>query len=218
MARHGRIRHAQTRQAAPHSDTRRGPPGPRRTVVVPPTHFVNGNPMRRPCPPGMAQALFGMGCFWGPSASSGPCPASSSPAVGYAGGHTPNPTYEEVCSGMTGHTEVVRVVFDPAVITFEQISSLLGKPRPHPGYAAGNDVGTQYRLGGLLYDDAQRQAIESSRAAYESALMVAGHGVITSDLARPGVLLRRGLSSAVSRQNPAATAVSVARASPARPD
>jgi peptide-methionine (S)-S-oxide reductase len=159
-------------------------PGRAEPLVVPPTHFVNGNPMRRPCPPGMAQALFGMGCFWGAERKFWTLPGVFVTAVGYAGGHTPNPTYEEVCSGMTGHTEVVRVVFDPAIITFEQILKVFWEHHdPTEGMRQGNDVGTQYRSAAYWYDDAQRQAIEASRAAYESALMAAGHGAITSDLA-----------------------------------
>jgi peptide-methionine (S)-S-oxide reductase len=140
--------------------------------------------MRRPYPPGMALALLGMGCFWGAERKCWTLPGVFVTAVGYAGGHTPNPTYEEVCSGLTGHTEVVRVVFDPAVLPFEQIVKVFWESHdPTQGMRQGNDVGTQYRSAAYWYDDAQRRVVESSRAAYQRTLMAAGHGAITTEVA-----------------------------------
>ncbi len=159
-------------------------PGRAEPLALAPTHYVNGHSMRRPYPAGMAQALFGMGCFWGAERKFWTLPGVFVTAVGYAGGHTPNPTYEEVCSGMTGHTEVVRVVFDPAVVTFEEILTVFWESHdPTQGMRQGNDVGTQYRSAAYWYDDTQRQAVEKSRAAYERALMAAGHGTISTDVA-----------------------------------
>jgi len=157
-------------------------PGRSEPLDVPPRHFVNGNSMRRPYPSGMAQALFGMGCFWGAERTFWTLPGVYVTAVGYAGGATPNPTYEEVCSGMTGHTEVVRVVFDPTVIRFEEILTTFWENHdPTQGMRQGNDVGTQYRSVAYWYDEPQRLAIEASRTAYERALMAAGHGAITTE-------------------------------------
>jgi peptide-methionine (S)-S-oxide reductase len=159
-------------------------PGRAEPLALAPTHFVNGHSMRRPYPAGTAKALFGMGCFWGAERAFWTLPGVLVTAVGYAGGHTPNPTYEEVCSGMTGHTEVVRVVFDPTIVSFEQILAVFWESHdPTQGMRQGNDVGTQYRSAAYWYDEPQRQAIERSRAAYERALMAAGHRCITTDMA-----------------------------------
>ena len=158
-------------------------PGRSEALVLSPSHYVNGHSMRRPYPEGMAQALFGLGCFWGAERKFWTVPGVWVTAVGYAGGHTPNPTYEEVCSGLTGHTEVVRVVFDPKVVSFAQILQVFWESHdPTQGMRQGNDVGTQYRSAAYWYDEAQRQAIESSRAAYERAVMAAGYGSITTDI------------------------------------
>jgi len=159
-------------------------PGRAEPIVVPPTHFVNGHSMRQPYPPGMAQALFGMGCFWGAERRFWMLPGVFVTAVGYAGGSTPNPTYEEVCSGLTGHSEVVRVVFDPQVVTYEQILTVFWENHdPTQGMRQGNDVGTHYRSAAYWHDEAQRRAIESSRASYQRALIGAGHGTITTEIA-----------------------------------
>jgi peptide-methionine (S)-S-oxide reductase len=158
-------------------------PGRAEPLDVPARHYVSGHSMRRPYPAGMQQALFGMGCFWGAERTFWNLPGVYVTAVGYAGGHTPNPTYEEVCSGMTGHTEVVRVVFDPARVTFAEILRVFWESHdPTQGMRQGNDVGTQYRSAAWWYDEAQRQAIEASRAAYEHALGAAGHGPITTEI------------------------------------
>jgi peptide-methionine (S)-S-oxide reductase len=157
-------------------------PGRAEPLDVPARHYVNGHSMRRPYPPGTQQALFGMGCFWGAERKFWNLPGVYVTAVGYAGGHTPNPTYEEVCSGMTGHTEVVRVVFDPARVTVAEILRVFWESHdPTQGMRQGNDVGTQYRSAAWWYDEAQRQAIEASRAAYERVLGAAGHGPITTE-------------------------------------
>lgn len=158
-------------------------PGRSEPLDVPPRHFVSGTSMRRPYPPGMAQALFGMGCFWGAERMFWMLPGVYVTAVGYAGGATQNPTYEEVCSGMTGHTEVVRVVFDPSIVSFEAILTVFWENHdPTQGMRQGNDVGTQYRSAAYWYDESQRRAIDASRKAYERALMAAGHGTITTDV------------------------------------
>lgn len=158
-------------------------PGRPEPLDVPPRHVVTGNSMRRPYPPGFAQALFGMGCFWGAERIFWTLRGVYVTAVGYAGGATQNPTYEEVCSGQTGHTEVVRVVFDPAVVSFEAILTVFWENHdPTQGMRQGNDVGTQYRSAAYWYDESQRLAIEASRTAYERALMAAGHGTITTDV------------------------------------
>ncbi len=158
-------------------------PGRSEPLLLPPTHYVNGHSMRRPYPVGMARALFGVGCFWGAERKFWSEPGVFVTAVGYAGGHTPNPTYEEVCSGMTGHTEVVRVVFDPVLVSFAQLLRTFWESHdPTQGMRQGNDVGTQYRSAAYWYDESQRRAIEASRAAYERALMAAGYGTITTDI------------------------------------
>jgi len=159
-------------------------PGRAEPLPVPATHFVSGNPMRRPYPEGTALALFGMGCFWGAERKFWTVPGVFVTAVGYAGGFTQNPTYEEVCSGMTGHTEVVRVVYEPARVAFDHLLAIFWENHdPTQGMRQGNDVGTQYRSAAYWYDDAQRQAIERSRASYERALLAAGHGAITTEVA-----------------------------------
>ena len=143
-------------------------PGRAEPLVVAPTHYVNGHSMRRPYPDGMAQALFGMGCFWGAERKFWTLPGVWVTAVGYAGGHTPNPTYEEVCSGLTGHTEVVRVVFDPKVVSFDEILKVFWESHdPTQGMRQGNDVGTQYRSGIYFFDEPQRKAAERSKQEFQ---------------------------------------------------
>ena len=179
-------------------------PGRSEALDVPPTHYVNGHSMRRPYSAGMAQALFGMGCFWGAERKFWTVPGVYVTAVGYAGGHTPNPTYEEVCSGQTGHTEVVRVVFDPGVVSFEQILKTFWENHdPTQGMRQGNDVGTQYRSAAYWYDEAQRRAIESSRADYERALQAAGYGRITTEVApAPAFYFAEGYHQQYLAKNP----------------
>jgi len=179
-------------------------PGRAEALEVPPTHYVNGHSMRRPYPNGMAQALFGMGCFWGAERKFWTLPGVFVTAVGYAGGHTPNPTYEEVCSGQTGHTEAVRVVFDPKVVSFDELLKVFWENHdPTQGMRQGNDVGTQYRSAAYWYDESQRRAIEASRAAYERALAAAGHGRITTEIApAPAFYFAEGYHQQYLAKNP----------------
>jgi peptide-methionine (S)-S-oxide reductase len=150
---------------------------------VPDKHFVNGNPLKPPYPAGMELAMFGMGCFWGTERKFWQAPGVYSTAAGYAAGHTPNPTYEEVCSGLTGHNEVVRVVFDPKAVSYEALLKIFWENHdPTQGMRQGNDVGTQYRSGIYVYSPAQRQAAEASRTAYQQKLTAAGYGPITTEI------------------------------------
>ncbi len=158
-------------------------PGRSTAMPVPDRHLVNGNRMTPPFPDGMALAMFGMGCFWGAERKFWELPGVYSTQVGYAGGFTPNPTYREVCSGMTGHNEVVRVVFDPKHITYAQLLKVFWEAHdPTQGMRQGNDVGTQYRSAIYYYDAAQQAAAEASRAAYQAALAAAGYGPITTEI------------------------------------
>jgi peptide-methionine (S)-S-oxide reductase len=158
-------------------------PGRSRAMPVPERHFMNGHALVEPFPDGMRKAMFGMGCFWGAERKFWQTPGVWSTAVGYAGGHTPNPTYEEVCSGLTGHTEVVLVVFDPRATSFEAMLRLFWENHdPTQGMRQGNDVGTQYRSGIYYASDAQRAAAEASRDAYQRALTARGYGEITTEI------------------------------------
>jgi peptide-methionine (S)-S-oxide reductase len=158
-------------------------PGRDTPLAVSNRHAVNGAPIAPPFPAGLEQAVFGMGCFWGAERKFWQQPGVYSTAVGYAGGHTPNPTYQEVCSGRTGHTEVVLVVFDPKKIGYDQVLRLFWENHdPTQGMRQGNDVGTQYRSGIYYYDDAQRGAAEASRDAYQTRLKAAGLGAITTEI------------------------------------
>ncbi len=158
-------------------------PGRAQRTPVPAAHFVLGTPLAPPFPEGMQRALFGMGCFWGAERKFWEKPGVYSTAVGYAAGHTPNPTYREVCSGLTGHSEVVLVVFDPRAVTYDALLSVFWENHdPTQGMRQGNDVGTQYRSGIYCYDAAQRQAAEASRAAYQERLTAAGYGPITTEI------------------------------------
>jgi peptide-methionine (S)-S-oxide reductase len=158
-------------------------PGRASAIRVSPTHFVNDNRIAPPFPAGMAKAVFGMGCFWGAEKAFWKVPGVYSTAVGYAAGHTPNPTYEEVCSGMTGHNEVVLVVFDPARVSYAQLLAVFWESHdPTQGMGQGNDRGTQYRSGVYTFDDAQRAAAEASRAAFQPGLTAAGFGAITTEI------------------------------------
>jgi peptide-methionine (S)-S-oxide reductase len=159
-------------------------PGRSDQMPVPARHFVLGTPLAPPFPAGSAVALFGLGCFWGAERMFWKLPGVVSTSVGYAGGHTPNPTYREVCSGRTGHAEVVQVVFDPARISYADLLKTFWEGHdPTQGMRQGNDVGTQYRSAIYWHDEEQRQAAEASRAAYENALGAAGHGGITTEVA-----------------------------------
>jgi peptide-methionine (S)-S-oxide reductase len=159
-------------------------PGRAETMPVPQTHYVNGHALEPPFPAGLEQAVFAMGCFWGAERKFWEAPGVYSTAVGYAGGHTPNPTYREVCSGMTGHTEVVLVVFDPRATSFDELLRLFWENHdPTQGMRQGNDVGTQYRSAVYTYSPEQRRAAEASRTAFEQRLQEAGYGPITTEIA-----------------------------------
>ena len=150
-------------------------------------HAVLGTPLQPPYPDGLEVAVFGLGCFWGAERKFWETPGVYTTAAGYAGGHTPNPTYEEVCSGQTGHAEVVQVVFDPAKVSYPQLLKVFWESHdPTQGMRQGNDVGTQYRSAIYYADDAQRAAAEESRSAYEQSLRGAGYGAITTELAPAG--------------------------------
>jgi peptide-methionine (S)-S-oxide reductase len=158
-------------------------PGRAAAMSVPAKHFVNGHPLRPPFPEGLEQAVFGLGCFWGAERKFWQAPGVYTTAVGYAGGSTPNPTYEEVCSGRTGHAEVVLVVFDPTAVGYEALLKLFWESHdPTQGMRQGNDVGTQYRSTIYTYSDAQRRAAEASRAAYQKNLREYDYGAITTEI------------------------------------
>jgi peptide-methionine (S)-S-oxide reductase len=158
-------------------------PGRKDAMPVPEHHFVNGHRIAPPFPAGTMLALFGMGCFWGAERAFWERPQVYATAVGYAGGQTPNPTYREVCTGMTGHNEVVRVVFDPKAISYEALLKIFWESHdPTQGMRQGNDVGTQYRSGIYYYDDAQRRSAEASREAYQQRLATAGYGRISTEI------------------------------------
>jgi peptide-methionine (S)-S-oxide reductase len=153
-------------------------------MPVPTAHFVNGNRLEPPFPAGLFLAEFGMGCFWGAERCFWTRKGVYATAVGYAGGFTPNPTYEEVCSGRTGHAEVVRVVFDPAAILYDELLRVFWESHdPTQGMRQGNDIGTQYRSAIYCHDAAQRAAAEASRAAYQRALSAARRGEIATEIA-----------------------------------
>ena len=159
-------------------------PGRDEPMPVPETHFVNGNRIVPPFPRGLEQATFGMGCFWGAERKFWQAPGVYSTAVGYAGGYTPNATYREVCSGMTGHTEVVLVVFDPAVTSYDAMLKVFWENHdPTQGMRQGNDVGTQYRSAIYTYLPEQRRAAEASRDVFQDHLTAAGFGRITTEIA-----------------------------------
>jgi peptide-methionine (S)-S-oxide reductase len=159
-------------------------PGRSNPIPTASTHFVNGNPLKGPYPAGAQKALFGMGCFWGAERKFWELgDGVFVTAVGYAGGHTPNPTYEEVCSGRTGHNEVVLVVFDPKKISYEALLKTFWENHdPTQGMRQGNDIGTQYRSGIYVFDDAQRKAAEESKAMYAKALADKRYGAITTEI------------------------------------
>ncbi|MBR8834796.1 MAG: peptide-methionine (S)-S-oxide reductase MsrA [Stigonema ocellatum SAG 48.90 = DSM 106950] len=158
-------------------------PGRAEPMPVPANHYVNGHPLKPPYPEGMEIAMFGMGCFWGAERKFWQLDGVFTTAVGYAAGITPNPTYKEVCSGQTGHNEVVYVVFDPNVISYTELLKVFWESHnPTQGMRQGNDSGTQYRSGVYVYSDSQRQQAEASRDAYQQALNAAGYEKITTEI------------------------------------
>ena len=158
-------------------------PGRDARMRVPDAHFVNGHRLEPPFPGGLERAMFAMGCFWGAEKKFWQLPGVYSTAVGYAAGHTPNPSYREVCSGMTGHTEVVLVVFDPGKIRYEALLKVFWESHdPTQGMRQGHDVGTQYRSGVYCFDEEQLRAAKASRDAYQRQLSGAGYGAITTEI------------------------------------
>jgi peptide-methionine (S)-S-oxide reductase len=159
-------------------------PGRTARMPVAKRHFVSAAPMEPPFPAGLRLATFGMGCFWGAERKFWELPGVFSTAVGYAGGYTPNPTYREVCTGQTGHAEVVQVVFDPREVSYADLLKTFWENHdPTQGMRQGNDAGTQYRSAIYTQDDEQRQAADASRQAYARALAEGGHGAITTEIA-----------------------------------
>ena len=158
-------------------------PGRAEAMPVPERHFVNGNTLTPPFPAGMELALFGLGCFWGAERCFWQTDGVYTTAVGYAAGTTPNPTYEEVCTGRTGHNEVVRVVFDPAVVDFDALVKVFWESHdPTQGMRQGHDAGTQYRSGIYTYSEAQKSTALASKDRYQQALSKRGYGTITSEI------------------------------------
>jgi peptide-methionine (S)-S-oxide reductase len=158
-------------------------PGRDAKMPVPAQHYVLGTPLQPPFPEGLEQAIFGLGCFWGAERIFWETEGVYTTAVGYAGGYTPNPTYEEVCSARTGHNEVVLVVFDPKVVSYEELLRKFWEGHdPTQGMRQGNDVGTQYRSGIYTFSDAQKATAESSRDAYQPMLTERGYGEITTEI------------------------------------
>ena len=158
-------------------------PGRERALPVPPVHYVNGNPMEGPFPEAMQLAMFGMGCFWGVERIFWQVPGVYTTAAGYAAGYTPNPTYQEVCTGQTGHNEVVRLVFDPQVVSYEQLLVLFWEGHdPTQGMRQGNDMGTQYRSGIYTYGQEQQTQAEASRERFQPRLEAAGYSDITTEI------------------------------------
>ena len=158
-------------------------PGRAERMPVPEAHFVNRNRLAAPFPDGLERAVFGMGCFWGAEKKFWQLSGVYSTAVGYAGGPTPNPTYREVCTGMTGHNEVVLVVFDPKIVSYDDLLKVFWENHnPTQGMRQGNDVGTQYRSG-IYYQNAdQQRAAERSRDAFQKQLAAAGFGAVTTEI------------------------------------
>jgi peptide-methionine (S)-S-oxide reductase len=158
-------------------------PGRSEKMPAPSAHYVNGHPLQPPFPAGMETAMFGLGCFWGAERKFWQLEGVYTTAVGYAAGITPNPTYQEVCTGMTGHNEVVLVVYDPSVISYEQLLKVFWESHnPTQGMRQGNDTGTQYRSGIYTYSPQQRQLAEKSRSMYQEALNQASYGQITTEI------------------------------------
>lgn len=167
-------------------------------------HFVNGHPLKAPYPAGLEQAMFGMGCFWGAERKFWQIEGVYITAVGYGAGITPNPTYEEVCSGMTGHNEVVFVVFDPKVVSYEQLLKVFWENHnPTQGMRQGNDVGTQYRSGIYYYSQAQQDLANASLKLFQGALKAAGYGAVTTEvLMAPDFYFAEGYHQQYLAKNP----------------
>ena len=164
-------------------DSAQALPGRDEPMPVADQHFVNFHPLRGPYPEGLETAMFALGCFWGAERVFWQIPGVYTTAVGYAAGITPNATYEEVCSGRTGHTEAVLVVFDPNVVTYDELVRTFWEAHnPTQGMRQGNDIGTQYRSGIYWYSEAQRATAEASRAMFQERLTAAGHGEITTEI------------------------------------
>ena len=158
-------------------------PGRAESMLVPEKHYVNGNRLKAPFPEGMEKAVFGMGCFWGAERKFWQLDGVYTTAVGYAAGSTPNPTYKEVCSGMTGHNEVVLVVYDPKKVSYEQLlKTFWENHNPTQGMRQGNDSGTQYRSGIYTYSEEQKKLAQASKDSYQQALKSAGYGDITTEI------------------------------------
>jgi peptide-methionine (S)-S-oxide reductase len=155
--------------------------------TVPSTHYVNGHPIQPPFPPGLQTAIFGLGCFWGAEEVFWQVPGVWTTAVGYAGGYTPHPTYDEVCSGQTGHTEAVLVVYDPAQVSFARlVATFFEVHDPTQGMRQGNDVGTQYRSAIYYVDDTQRETAELAKKVFSETLTELGYGIATTEIAPAG--------------------------------
>ncbi len=158
-------------------------PGRPQAIPTAETHFLSGLPLKSAVPEGMQEAMFGMGCFWGVERKFWAVNGVWLTMVGYAGGYTPNPTYKETCTQLTGHNEVVRVIFDPAIVSYEQLLKLFWENHdPTQGMRQGNDVGSTYRSGIYTYSDAQAQAARASLQTYQAALATAGKGAITTEI------------------------------------
>ncbi|MFL6711564.1 MAG: peptide-methionine (S)-S-oxide reductase MsrA [Sulfurifustis sp.] len=158
-------------------------PGRKQKMDVPDRHFVNGHPLKPPFPAGMETAMFGLGCFWGAEQKFWETEGVYTTVVGYAAGYTPNPTYREVCTGMTGHNEVVLVVYDPKRVSYADLLKVFWESHdPTQGMRQGNDVGTQYRSGIYTYSNAQKETAIASRDAYQKRLSAAGFGPITTEI------------------------------------
>ena len=162
-------------------------PGRTDSMPVPAAHFVNGAPLLPPFAAHLQQAVFGMGCFWGAERRFWEAPGVVSTAVGYLGGVTPNPSYEEVCSGLTGHNEVVLVIFDPAIISYDDLLALFWESHnPTQGMRQGNDMGTQYRSGIYTFDTSQLAAAKASENTFQESLLASGYGEITTEIQPAG--------------------------------
>ena len=158
-------------------------PGRSERMRVPAAHFVNRHPLAPPFPDSLEKAMFGLGCFWGAERKFWEARGVYTTAAGYAAGYTPNPTYEEVCSGLTGHNEVVLVVFDPKIVSYDGVLKIFWESHdPTQGMRQGNDIGTQYRSGIYVYSPEQRRRAEASRDAYQKLLSKAGYGPITTEI------------------------------------
>ena len=157
--------------------------GRNQAMPVPKSHYVNGNPLSPPFPEEMQYAMFGLGCFWGAEKKFWVMPGVYTTAVGYAGGFTPNPTYQEVCTGQTGHNEVVRIVYDPDMVSYADLLTVFWQSHnPTQGMRQGNDIGTQYRSGIYVYNDAQKQLAMQTRDLYQQALRKNGYSEITTEI------------------------------------